>query len=72
MSWSPADLALAEEHVSGAIRIVARQKELIEKLRRDGHATDRAESLLRTMEHTLTLFERDRDMIKRALESEPG
>jgi TolB-like protein len=67
MAWSAADLSEAEEHVRRARELVVRQKAIVEDLDRDGHSTVGAENLLRSMQWTLRLFERDRDTIRRAL-----
>jgi len=44
---------MVARHVQEGERHVTRQKEIIEELRRDGHATRIAESLLRVFEQTL-------------------
>jgi len=69
MAWSAEDLSEAETHVKQAHELVVRQKAIIEELDRDGHSTVGAENLLRSMQWTLRLFERDRDTIERALDS---
>ena len=50
---------LAEQHVIKGRQIVARQRELIERIRaRDGDC-DKAEGLLSQFEATLAIFEQD-------------
>lgn len=44
---------MARRHVREAESHIARQKEIIETLRRDGHPTLEAEELLKTMYETL-------------------
>jgi hypothetical protein len=64
-------LAQAEQHVAEAEAKIVRQRQLIEKLRRDGHETDLAESLLYALETSLHAFEHHRKLILEHLESEP-
>ena len=54
-----AQQAFAEQHVIKGRQIVARQRELIERIRaRDGDC-DKAEGLLSQFEATLAIFEQD-------------
>ena len=46
-------LEMVERHVQEAMAHIARQKEIIEELQRDGHPLAAAESLLRVFEETL-------------------
>ena len=43
-------LALATRHVSEGMTRVQRQRELLERLKRDGHSTQQAERFLATLE----------------------
>jgi hypothetical protein len=54
------DIAGAESHIAGARQRIARQEELLESLRRDGHSTQAAEALLKTMRGSLEALERVR------------
>jgi hypothetical protein len=64
-------LAQAERHIAEAHVYIGRQRELIEMLRRDGHETDLAESMLHAMETSLHAFEHHRKLILEQVESEP-
>ena len=50
------DLNRAREHVADGERRVADQRRLLAELSRDGHSTDAAERLLRTLEDTLQIM----------------
>ena len=65
-------LALADRHIAECRAHIARQREIIEELRRDGHETDLAETLLDVLETSLRAFERHRDLILDRLEDEHG
>jgi hypothetical protein len=51
--------AIAQRHVAAGRAIVARQRNLIERIRALGLDTGEAESLLRQFEATLLVFEED-------------
>ncbi len=52
-------LEKARRHVVEGRKIVARQRQLIADLKRKGLPTADAESVLRTFENNLAIFERD-------------
>lgn len=56
-------LALAEKHVMAGARIVARQRELVAELVRDGHDTTEARRLLGQFEEVQSMYEADRDRL---------
>jgi hypothetical protein len=58
------DLREAERHIVEAEARIAKQRELIEELARDGHDTTRAIQLLETMTHTLEVMKQHRRLIK--------
>jgi hypothetical protein len=64
-------LAQAEQHITEAKTHIAHQRETIEKLRREGHGTGLAESMLHALETSLHAFEHHRNLILEHLESEP-
>ena len=51
MSIPETELKMAERHVREAERHVARQRQIVEELRRDGHKTELAETLLGNYAH---------------------
>ena len=53
MTGTETRLQTAERHVREAEAHIARQREIVEELRRDGHPTIEAEILLRIFEDTL-------------------
>jgi hypothetical protein len=57
-------LALAERHVSEAEIHVARQRELVAKMERDGHETGLARALLLKFEELLAIHKADRDRLR--------
>jgi hypothetical protein len=61
-------LTLAERHVAEGERRLARQRELIAELDRDGHDTKRARMILATMQDTQVLHCEDRARLRRMLE----
>ena len=63
MADERAHLVQADRHIQEAKAHIARQLELIKKLRKDGHDTDLAESMLDALETTLRALERHRDLI---------
>jgi hypothetical protein len=67
-------LALAEEHVALGAKNVARQREIIAELRRDGHDTTAASALLVQFEEAQALHVADRDRLLRKLhdQKQPG
>ena len=48
-----AELEMAERHICESEARVTRQREIVEKLRRDGHSTHAAEALLAIFEKAL-------------------
>ena len=60
-------LAVAERHVATARRNVDQQRDLVVALARDGHATDRAISLLDVYEQLLDMHIDDRDRLRAEL-----
>jgi len=60
-------LTLAEKHVAQSIAHVARQRELVAKLEREGHDTLLATDTLAQFEGLLDLHIADRDRLRRAL-----
>ena len=68
-------LSTAARHVLHARNIIARQENVIDRLRRAGHATTQAEHLLVLFKHTLDLFEADYTRLKQEFDAktkEPG
>jgi hypothetical protein len=57
-------LELVEQHIRESEAHIARQKEVIEELRRDGEPTEAAESLLRIFEETLAAQQRRADQLR--------
>lgn len=64
MDIASPELALADEHVALAMQHIARQKELIGELERDGHPIGLAEELLKLFEDTLASHIRHRDRLR--------
>ncbi len=62
-------LALAERHVAEGERVVARQREIVAELERDGHdaAAAQARQLLAQFEELLALHVADRDRLRKEL-----
>ncbi len=60
-------LAKAERHVEIGERDLAKQRALIDELRRDGHDTRAAEKLLATFEEVQKLHVADRERIRAEL-----
>jgi hypothetical protein len=58
------ELEMAERHVREGAAHVARQKELLEQLRRDGHDDTQAEELLTVFEATLQEHRDDLERIR--------
>lgn len=58
MRHTEEEIERARMHVWDAESCVARQRRLIAELERDGHSTERAGHLLKTMEDLLVLFRR--------------
>jgi len=57
-------LQLVEQHIRESEGHIARQKEVIEELRRDDEPTEAAESLLRIFEETLAAQQRRADQLR--------
>ena len=57
-------LAEAERHVAEGEALVARQRDLIRKLERDGHGTRAARLFLKSLEETQALHIADRDRVR--------
>jgi|GraSoiStandDraft_4_1057263.scaffolds.fasta_scaffold1800719_1 hypothetical protein len=51
-------LEMGRRHIATNERLIAEQKEMIERLRAQGHATDEAEGMLRTLKRTLVSLHR--------------
>jgi uncharacterized coiled-coil protein SlyX len=69
----PGDLAMANEHVADAERRIARQRDLIAELQRDGHDTKKARELLATMLDLLTQMRRHREhLVQLSKRPKPG
>ncbi len=60
-------LALAEEHIAKGTRFVARQRELVEELERDGHDTRQARHTLAQFEQLQALHIAEWDRLRREL-----
>lgn len=60
-------LALADEHVATGKKLVAKQRALLKELKRDGHDTEMAETLLAQFEETQALHIVDRNRIRAEL-----
>ena len=56
-------LAQADRHIAGAKAHIARQKETIDELERDGHETKVAMLMLDALKHTLCAVEQHRELI---------
>jgi hypothetical protein len=66
MSVDHSDLELVVRHVAGERRIIARQRELIARLRAAGASTLGAEEMLKVFESELAIFEeRERNSAKK-------
>jgi hypothetical protein len=59
----PGTIAQAEEHIADGEQRIARQRELIAELERDGHDTKEAHGLLETMVKLLEQMQRHRDYL---------
>ncbi|MFO1060351.1 MAG: hypothetical protein U1E53_25695 [Dongiaceae bacterium] len=69
----PNGLAMANEHIAEAERRIARQRDLIAELERDGHRTKEARELLATMVSLLDQMERHRGhLLALSRRSKPG
>ncbi|MGH8269523.1 MAG: hypothetical protein ACRES1_05625 [Steroidobacteraceae bacterium] len=62
-------LAQAERHVEEGETHLARQRELVRKLERDGHGSRAARRFLRSLEETHALHVADRDRARTELRS---
>jgi hypothetical protein len=60
-------LAPAERHVIEGERHIARQRELVAELKRDGHDSDLAQSLLRSFEELQAMHVADRGRLRKEL-----
>jgi len=67
MTYTPADLDLAEHHVAQGEQHVIDQEKMITELRLRGQSTDIAEDLLRQFSELLDQHRKHRDQIKAAL-----
>jgi hypothetical protein len=63
MSYTAADLDMADRHVAQGEGHVTRQRELVRRLHDQGHPTDAAENLLAEFEAVLLEHVRHRDQI---------
>jgi hypothetical protein len=62
-------LAQAQRHIAQGNRHVAQQREIVDKLERDGHDASRAWSLLAQFEELLAMHIADRDRLRKELEA---
>jgi len=69
MAYTKADLEMAERHIAQGKRHIREQVDRIELLRSGGHATEKAEDLLRLFLDTLAQHERHRDLISEELKA---
>jgi hypothetical protein len=60
-------LDLAERHYDEGVKVLERQRSLLESLRRHGHDTREAEELLKEFEETQALHTADRDRLRSQL-----
>jgi hypothetical protein len=65
-------LALAAAHVAAGERLVARQRELVAQLERDGHDTLEATKVLNQLEQLQALYIADRDRLRKELGLQAG
>jgi len=65
------ELEMAERHVLEGEHHVARQREIVAELARDGHNTSKAAILLRTFEDLQAIHVADRDRLRKELAA-PG
>jgi hypothetical protein len=61
--------AQADRHVSELKERITRQRAVLVRAQQKGHATEAAESLLRTLEESLRVFEKHRQVIFDRLEA---
>jgi hypothetical protein len=61
-------LAEAEDHVAVGMQHIARQRELIAQLERDGHDVTQARALLEQFEQLQEMHVADRDRLRRSLQ----
>lgn len=61
-------LAQVERHIVGAYERVARQREIVEQLERDGRSATAARGRLAAFERLLAMHLADRDEIRKELE----
>ena len=59
----------ADRHVSELKERITRQRAVLVRAQQKGHATEAAESLLRTLEESLRVFEKHRQVIFDRLEA---
>jgi hypothetical protein len=52
MPWTLEDRLRTEEYIAQALQYIAMQERRIEELKREGHGTDNAEELLRSLRQT--------------------
>ena len=72
MSRETEHLAESERHIAEFRKRIADQEARIAELRRDGHSTEAAESLLRGFRETLRLGENHRELILREIDRMSG
>ncbi len=63
-------LADAEQHVVQGLNNIEQHRRLIEKLKRGGNDTTRAEEILKTLLSVQALHEQDRDRLRAELHNE--
>jgi len=59
------NLAIAERHLTLAREHVRRQREIVEKLLRDGHGATLSRQVLKTYEQSLALHAREYDRLQK-------
>ena len=65
-------LELANRHVADGEKHVARQKQILAELEREGHDPEQARELLAVFEETLAIYVADRERLERELASAGG
>jgi hypothetical protein len=65
-------LQQAEEHVALGEQHIARQREIVSELARDGHDTEMAETLLAQFENNQAMHTAHRDRLRRELAKLPA
>lgn len=63
-SFEQLALAQAERHVADGEKTVARQREIVARLERDGHDASTARELLSAFEESLVMHKADRERLR--------